>query len=312
MKIIGHKEVINSFNNALKNDMISHAHLIIGEDGIGKSLIAKKFAMNILGVKVEKSYIDIIEYRTNKESFGIDNVREIINEANKKPYEFDKKVIIIYGGEKLTSQAQNALLKTIEEPPKGVFIILLSNNSESILDTIKSRCQIYRLWPLSKDEMYEFINISYNDIKTEQAKVLLSFCEGIPGRIEKLINDESFKEIRLIVIELLKEISTNNSELVLKYSDIFCKFKGRENDILSVFKTFIRDIIVHKEIKGHMDILNLDKINDIEEIASVISYKKLEKISQIIDKTRKDLKSNINLWAAFSSMLISILEEEKW
>lgn len=312
MKIIGHKEIRDSFKNALKNNMVSHAHLIIGEDGIGKSLIAKDFAMNILGVKADKDYIDIVEYRTNKESFGIDSVREIISEANKKPYEFNKKIIIIYGGEKLTSQAQNALLKTIEEPPEGVFIIITSSSNERILDTIKSRCQIYKLWPLSKEEMNEFISLNYRNIKGEKIIALLSFCEGIPGRIEKLIDDEFFNDIRLIVIELLKEISTNNSELVLKYSDTFYKFKGREDDILSIFTTFIRDIVIYKEIRGHIAILNSDKIKDIEEIASVISYKKLEKIVRIIDKTRGNLKSNINLWSAFSTMLISILEEEKW
>lgn len=312
MKIIGHEEVRNSFKNALNNDMISHAHLIIGEDGIGKSLIARDFAMNILGVNKDKDYIDIVEYRTSKESFGIDNVREIISEANKKPYEFNKKIIIIYNGEKLTIQAQNALLKTIEEAPMGVFIIITCSSSESILDTIKSRCQIYRLWPLNNEEMNEFVSINYKDINKEKVMFLLSFSEGIPGRIEKLIEDESFNTIRLIVIDLLKEISTNNSELVLKYSDTFYRFKGRENDILSILTNFIRDIIVYKEINGQIAILNSDKMKDIEEIASIISYKKLEKIMRVIDKTRSNLKSNINLWAAFSTMLISILEEEKW
>ena len=309
MKIIGHKEVINSFQNALNNNMVSHAHLIIGEDGIGKSLVAKEFAMNILGVEKDKDYIDIIEYRTDKESFGIDYIRKVIEEANKKPYEFNKKIILIYNGEKLTVQAQNAFLKTIEEPPKGVFIIITSNSSESILDTIKSRCQIYKLWPLNKDEMLEYININYKGISGEEINGLLSFSEGVPGRIKKMINDDSFNTIRSIIIDLLKEISTNNSEVVLKYSDILFKFKGKEEEILSIFTTFIRDIIIYKEISKNISILNSDKIKDIEEIANVISYKKLEKIMRIIDKTRINLNSNVNLWGTFSTMLISILEE---
>ncbi len=309
MKIIGHKEIINSFKNALKNNSVSHAYLIIGEDGIGKSLVAKEFAMNILGVEKDKDYIDIIEYRTDKESFGIDYVRKIIDEANKKPYEFNKKVIIVYSGEKLTIQAQNAFLKTIEEPPKGVFIIITSSSSEGILDTIKSRCQVYKLWPLNKEEMFEFLKSYYKDISEGKINSLLSFSEGIPGRIEKLLKDESFNAIRQIIIDLLKEISTNSSELILKYSDIFSKFRGKEDEILSILTTFIRDIIIYKEISNNTLILNSDKIKDIEEIASIISYKRLEKIMRIIDKTRISLKSNINLWGAFSAMLINILEE---
>ncbi|MDO4535561.1 MAG: DNA polymerase III subunit delta' [Clostridium perfringens] len=309
MKIIGHKEVINSFKNALNNNSVSHAHLIIGEDGIGKSLVAKEFAMSILGVEKDKDYIDIIEYRTDKESFGIDYVRKIIDEANKKPYEFNKKIIIVYNGEKLTTQAQNAFLKTIEEPPKGVFIIITSSSSEGILDTIKSRCQIYKLWPLNKEEMLEFLRCYYRNISEEKINSLLSFSEGIPGRIERLVNDESFNTIRQVIIELLKEISTNSSELILKYSDTFSKFRGKEDEILSIFTTFIRDIIIYKEISDNILILNSDKIKDIEEIANIISYKKLEKIMSIIDETRMSLKSNINLWGAFSTMLINILEE---
>lgn len=309
MKIIGHKDIINSFRNSLKNDMISHAHLITGEDGIGKSLIAKRFAMDILGVEENKNYIDIVEYRTDKESFGVNYIREIIGEANKKPYEYEKKIIIIYNGEKLTVQAQNALLKTIEEPPNGVFIIITSSNSKAILDTIKSRCQIYKLWPLSKDEMREFIDLNYKNTDIKNIDHLLAFSEGVPGRVEKIINDESFNVIRNRIIELLKELSNNNAEYVLKYSDIFAGFKGQEREILSIFITFIRDIIVCKEINQKISIINSDKIEDVEQIASILSYKKLEKIASIIDKTVSDLESNINLWGAFSTMLINILEE---
>ena len=157
--------------------------------------------------------------------------------------------------------------------------------------------------------MLEFLEVHYKGISEDRISSLLSFSEGVPGRIEKLLKDDSFNTIRQIIIELLKEIWNNNSEIVLKYSDIFSKFKGKEEDILSIFTTFIRDIIIYKEISDNTLILNSDKIKDIEEIANVISYKRLEKIMKVIDKTRIDLGSNINLWGAFSTMLINILEE---
>ena len=149
-QFIGHKNVIESFKKRADSGEISHAHIIVGEDGIGKSNLANKLSRIILGKFEERDYIDIINYRCKKASFGVDDVREIVDEINKKPFEGDKKVIIIYDGNKLTVQAQNALLKTIEEPPKGVYIILLCESLELILDTIKSRCQIYKLTPLTK------------------------------------------------------------------------------------------------------------------------------------------------------------------
>ena len=156
-EIIGHKNILDNFKRRVESDEISHAHIIVGEDGIGKSNLANKFARSILGKSEDKDYIDIINYRCKKSSFGVDDIREIVEEINKKPFEGDKKVIIIYDGNKLTVQAQNALLKTIEEPPKGVFIILLCESLELILDTIKSRCQIYKLSPLTKNEIRLYI-----------------------------------------------------------------------------------------------------------------------------------------------------------
>ncbi len=150
-KFIGHSDLIRNFNQRCRNGTLSHAHLISGEDGIGKSVLASNLAKLILNGDLDREYVDIIHYKPVKASFGVDDVRDIIDEVNKKPFEGDKKVIIIHQGNKLTVQAQNALLKTIEEPPIGVYIIILCESLELILDTIKSRCEIYKLTPLTKE-----------------------------------------------------------------------------------------------------------------------------------------------------------------
>ena len=118
-EFIGFNNIINGFMKRADKNTLSHAHLIIGPEGIGKSIIARMFALKILGKEVDHNYADIIHYRPEKASFGVDEVRKIIEEVAKRPYEGDKKVIIIHQGSKLTVQAQNALLKTIEEPPHG-------------------------------------------------------------------------------------------------------------------------------------------------------------------------------------------------
>ena len=127
-KIIGHKNIIDSINNRKSNDSFSHANLIVGNDGIGKSIIAKYMSNKIIKRSDDSECVDIVKYYPSSASFGVDDVRNIINEVNKKPYEGDKKVLILYRCDKLTIQAQNALLKTIEEPPRGVYLILLSDS----------------------------------------------------------------------------------------------------------------------------------------------------------------------------------------
>lgn len=307
--MIGHNKVRDRFNKSVSKNALSHAHLIIGEDGIGKSLLADEFAYKILGIPSQREHVDIVHYKSEKTSFGVDLVRNIIAEANKKPYECDRKVIIIHNGEKLTVAAQNALLKTIEEPLTGIFIIILSSNIDSILETIRSRCQIHRLAPLSKEEINLYISKKYNGIDNELNRTLISFSEGIPGRVDKFMNDDIFKDIRNTVIEMLKDIGHGKIEVPIKYSDKFYSMKGNEEEILETITIFARDSIIFKEIENNLSIINGDKIDDIREIASNLSYNKLNRIIKVVNNARNNLKSNTNLWLTLDSMLISILEE---
>ena len=307
--MIGHNKVRDRFSKSVSKNALSHAHLIIGEDGIGKSLLADEFAYKILGIPSQREHVDIVHSKSEKASFGVDLVRTIIAEANKKPYECDRKVIIIHNGEKLTVAAQNALLKTIEEPLTGIFIIILSSNIDSILETIRSRCQIHRLAPLSKEEINLYISKKYNGIDDELNRTLISFSEGIPGRVDKFMNDDIFKDIRNTVIEMLKDIGHGKIEVPIKYSDKFYSMKGNEEEILETITIFARDSIIFKEIENNLSIINGDKIDDIREIASNLSYNKLNRIIKVVNEARNNLKSNTNLWLTLDSMLISILEE---
>ncbi|MGL5245731.1 MAG: DNA polymerase III subunit delta' [Sarcina sp.] len=310
MDIIGHRKILERFYKFVDKNALSHAHLIIGEDGIGKSLLANEFAYKILSISKQKDYVDLIHYKSNKASFGVDTIREIISEANKKPYEGDKKVIVLYEGEKLTVQAQNALLKTIEEPPKGVFIIILCENAEVILDTIKSRCQIHKLTPLNRIEMLEFLKENYSNLSDESLiQTLLAFAEGIPGRIEKFLQDEQFGNLRKVIVDLFKELALREKSTPLKYADIFTTFKNKEGEVFSSIVSLVRDIIIYKELENKSSIINGDKIEEIKELSNMISYKKLNGIISRVDEARINLKNNTNLWSTFNTMLINILEE---
>lgn len=308
MNFIGHSEIIRRFDNSIERNALSHAHLIIGEDGIGKSILARRFAAKIMGKDDFKEYIDIVNYKTTKNSFGVDEVREIITETNKKPYEGDKKVIIIYEGNKLTVQAQNALLKTIEEPPSGVYIIILCESAELILDTIKSRCQVHKLFPLKESEIKLFIEEKYSNIDKDKKSTLISFSEGIPGKVEKFIEDSSFEDLRNIVLDLLKDINSHNEDIILKYETIIAKHDNKEEDIFSIIISFVRDIIIYKELEDSTYIINRDKLDKIKDLSNMMAYKKLRGIIRVIDETRINLRSNTNAQMTFNVMMISLLE----
>lgn len=308
--IVGHTNIRKNFINSIKEENFSHAYLISGEDGIGKSFVAVEAAINIIGEETYKQYADIIECRImdRKKSISVDQIREIIEEANRKPYEGSRKVIIIHNSDKMTIQAQNAFLKTIEEPPKGVFILLLCENQERILDTIKSRCQIYKLKKLDEDEIDKFIYNKYPDISEDEKKAVKAFADGIPGRIVNFIDNDLFKEIREKLIDIMININDEDIETFLKNEEFLTKLKDMWQEVLTCLLSYIRDIIVYKETGISEFIINLDKIFYIKKLAEVFSYNKLNSIIDIINNTKNNLESNVNASMAYHIMLLNIKE----
>lgn len=305
---IGHEALINNFKQRCLKNTLSHAHLIAGEDGVGKGKLANILAKFILNGYLDREYVDIINYSSEKSSFGVDDVRDIIEEVYKKPFEKDKKVIIIHEGNKLTIQAQNALLKTIEEPPKGVYIIILCESLELILDTIKSRCEIYKLKPLTKSELYEYIKIKKFNYDENEIKSAIAFSEGVPGRIDRYFNDDKLRELRNNIVILIKNLNKNDLEAILQQEESFSNLKNDKEEVLNIFGLFIRDILINKEIENEEFIINSDKLEDIKELTKEMSFKKLNNMIKTIEEARRNIKSNVSWGMMLRVMLMSFME----
>lgn len=305
---IGYEALINNFKQRCLKNTLSHAHLIAGEDGVGKGKLANILAKFILNGDLDREYVDIINYSSEKSSFGVDDVRDIIEEVYKKPFEKDKKVIIIHEGNKLTIQAQNALLKTIEEPPTGVYIIILCESLELILDTIKSRCEIYKLKPLTKSELYEYIKIKKFNYDENEIKSAIAFSEGIPGRIDRYFNDDKLRELRNNIVILIKNLNKNDLEAILQQEESFSNLKNDKEEVLNIFGLFIRDILINKEIENEEFIINSDKLEDIKELTKEMSFKKLNNMIKTIEEARRNIKSNVNWGMTLRVMLMGFME----
>ena len=305
---IGHEALINNFKQRCLRNTLSHAHLIAGEDGVGKGKLANILAKFILNGDLDREYVDIINYSSEKSSFGVDDVRDIIEEVYKKPFEKDKKVIIIHEGNKLTIQAQNALLKTIEEPPKGVYIIILCESLEFILDTIKSRCEIYKLKPLTKSELYEYIKIKKFNYDENEIKSAIAFSEGVPGRIDRYFNDDKLRELRNNIVILIKNLNKNDLEDILQQEESFSNLKNDKEEVLNIFGLFIRDILINKEIENEEFIINSDKLEDIKELTKEMSFKKLNNMIKTIEEARRNIKSNVSWGMTLRVMLMGFME----
>ena len=305
---IGYSSLIENFKSRCSNGNLSHAQLISGEDGIGKSILAEILGKLILNGDLNREYVDIINYKPIKTSFGVDDVRDIIDEVNKKPFEGDKKVIIIHQGNKLTIQAQNALLKTIEEPPTEVYIIILCESLELILDTIKSRCEIYKLTPLTKDELYKYIAIKGYDYSEEEKSSAIAFSEGIPGRIDRYFSDTELQELRDKIVDLLLQLTNNEIEAILEKEEQLVSYKQNKEEVINVLSSFIRDILVNKEVYNENLIINRDKIKEIERLTNEMSFKKLNKMLLGLQEARKNIKNNVSWAMTVRIMLMDFME----
>ena len=261
----------------------------------------------IIDLDCELKECDIDEFK-NSCILDKDIYSKIIDEVNKKPFEGDKKVIIIHQGNKLTIQAQNALLKTIEEPPTEVYIIILCESLELILDTIKSRCEIYKLTPLTKDELYKYIAIKGYDYSEEEKSSAIAFSEGIPGRIDRYFSDTELQELRDKIVDLLLQLTNNEIEAILEKEEQLVSYKQNKEEVINVLSSFIRDILVNKEVYNENLIINRDKIKEIERLTNEMSFKKLNKMLLGLQEARKNIKNNVSWAMTVRIMLMDFME----
>lgn len=196
--ILGHENEINILKNGISEGKISHSYLFSGPAGIGKLLIAKEFAKAILNVDNLNGCADYkyICKREDKKNILVEQIRDnIINDIYVSPASGDKKVYIIDGCEYLNDAAQNALLKTLEEPPKHAIIILIASNSSNLLPTVISRVYKINFSKLSSEVVDEYISEKFN---TKLDNKIIEFSDGSIGFVLEIINEKLTDELNKI------------------------------------------------------------------------------------------------------------------
>lgn len=288
---IGNKEVKEYLDKNIKQKNILHSYLFLGTSGIGKLLIAKEFAKAILCIEENsdtctcksctcfngKNHPDFYLINENGDNIKIDTIRELTEKVIEKPIISRKKVYIINDCDKMTKEAQNCLLKTLEEPPEFAVIILISSNENIILNTIKSRCMSIKFKNIDDEELLNFAinHLGYDNI----SKNLLKTFDGSIGKAIKL---------------------KDNKE---KYSEI-------ENLISNLKQKDLIDILLDAKI-----IYDKENIFDILDYMIVCLYSKKDENEKYIDcikyinKCNLRIRSNSNFDMSVDDMLFNIWEE---
>ena len=322
--VVGHKDIINYIRNAVREDKVSHAYILNGERGAGKKMLANLFAATLLCEKggpdpcnechscrqaESGNHPDIIKVTHEKpNSISVDDIREQVNNTIMiKPYQGPYKVYIIPQADMMTPQAQNALLKTIEEPPEYAVIMLLTENADTLLPTINSRCVMLKLRNI-KDTLIKKYLMETMQVPDYKADMCPAFAQGNMGRAIMLANSEHFNEIRDEAVQLLKYINEMElSEIVQAVSRITA-YKLEINDYLDIIMIWYRDVLLYKATKDMDKVVFKDQIKYIKERAKRSSYEGIELIIESLEKAKARLKANVNFDLVMELLFLTIKE----
>ena len=317
--ILGHEMIKDHFRKAIENHKVSHAYILAGEEGMGRKSLANAFAMTLLcekGLKepcmechsckqmLSDNHPDVIHVTHEKPgSIGVDDIRKQINDTIMiKPYSSYYKIYMVDEAEKMTVQAQNALLKTIEEPPSYAVIILMTTNPDAFLPTILSRCIQLKLKPL-RDYVVEKLGVP-----VEKAEVYAAFARGNLGKAIHIASSEEFGELYRAVLTLLKNIKNMDLPALLEFIKKLQEDHLDINECLDFMQLWYRDILMYKVTKDMNLLIFKDEYKTVSEICSHSSYEGLEAVLEAIDKAKQRLDANVNTELALELMLLTMKE----
>lgn len=322
--IIGHEQIIGHLQNAISLDKVSHAYILEGEDGMGKNLLASAFAQTLQckNSSVEPcmecqsckqalsgNQPDIIRISHEKpNSIGVEDIREQLwGDILIKPYSSPYKIYIVDEAEKMTVQAQNALLKTIEEPPTYGVILLLTANSGMFLPTIISRCVTLKLKPLRDEQIKKYL-MEKKQIPDYQADICAAFARGNLGKACSLADSESFTRIKEHALHLVKYVKEMDTYEVIDSVKSVSEYKLEIQDYLDLLMVWYRDVLLFKATRQGDALIFSDEIHDISDAAVRSSYEGLETILQALDKAKVRLNANVNFDLTMELLFLTIKE----
>jgi len=253
-----HEDIAENLIKNIRAGTTGQAYIFEGQKGVGAMECAKLFAASlvckntptapcgtcnacIMAKAGSHPDISVITNPDNKRNIIVDQIRDVTCDAYTKPYESKKKVYILDGD--MNEQAQNAFLKVLEEPPQYAVFVILTDNSESLLQTIRSRCALVKFNPVSDKKVREYIKNNYPD-DTEKTDFLVQYAGGVVGEVEKILNTENFVTLRhesLDKMDILLSKRKLDAYLVAEFLE---ENKDEADLVLKFWQGFLRDIML--------------------------------------------------------------------
>ena len=327
--VIGEENLKDKMKASANSGKASHAYLIVGEGRSGKTTLANCFAkalqcesegnkpcgMCLSCMQADSgNHPDIITLKMRKEdTIGIDDIREGLNDDIViRPYRSEKKVYIIDDAQKMTRQAQNALLKTLEEPPSYAVIIMTTTSAEAMLPTILSRTIVLPIKPVPDEKIRNYL-MRNAEIPDYRADVFTAFARGNLGKAMDLATSSDFEESKENAVALLKGIDEKNYATLYEKAVSVTKEKKavKYTQLMDFIRIWYRDALVYKSTGREEGLIFREEIQYIKKVSKEISYEGFEDIFKALKNSRNMLRSNVSAETVMDLLLIAVRDCRK-
>lgn len=320
-EIVGHEQIKEHLQAAIHDKKPFHAYIFQGDEGVGKEALARTFAAGLQcqGEKEKPckgcvscrqmesgNQPDVVWVTREKPSLGVDEIREkLCNTMDIKPFSSPYKIYIVPEAEKMTEAAQNALLKTIEEPPEYGVVILLTSNIGELLPTIQSRCLTLEFRPLSTATVETFLR-EQCQVPDYLAKASAAFAQGNLGKAVRYARSEDFIERKDEILSLLRNVQNMDLSDMLTVIKELGTRKEETRDYIDLMVLWYRDVLIFKATKNVNQLLFQEEASHISRESSQRSYEKLEEILQSFEKAKIRLRANVSFDVTMELMLLTL------
>ena len=322
--VYGHDWAVDFLRKGMAHGRTRHAYLITGTQAIGKSMLAHHFAMALNCTHEDEhsrpcgecrsckrtysgNHPDLL-YSDNDEKTGqlkIDEVRNVIRLLNLKPFDSKYRVAIFHDFDMAQNRAQDALLKTLEEPPSYAVLILLAQSTENIMPTIVSRCQVLSLRPVPAKTIKEVLLMRGTDEDT--ATLLARLSSGRLGWAIEALQDETVLSFRDEMLNRLREAIQGNRavrfDIAEKLANETKGDKPRLRYVMEMWQTYWRDVLLQAE-QSPVKPCNSDRAGEIQQLVIQINAEDALKALNATQTLLKTLYTNANVRMALEVMFL--------
>lgn len=319
--IIGQDVPIRILENALRTGHIGHAYLFAGESGVGKELVARLLGrtLNCTAQGIEPcgvcqsclldqtdNHPDVFFVTPSPNSIRIEQVRNLVRELAHKPYIGPYRIAILRDADRLTLDAANALLKTLEEPPDFCCLLLLTTNPQALPTTILSRCQVLHFGRSSYGELRTYL-LQEHHTSREQADQIARLAQGIPGQAVDMVKDSLWLTSRASALEWLHRLESGGRMEIASLAEVLV---GKEPDqVIQWWMAFYRDILVLSITAKPERVINSELTEELEKRVSVLRIQTIFHRLQALQAALRQMKQNANMRLVLEVLFLHLLEE---